>query len=378
MSEDLTPTCYASAKRSQSSIIEKQLKLIKKNEILVNLVESISQLVVVLNQDRQIVFANSGFIEFCGVKSIKALLGKRPGESINCLYAFQEDGGCGTSEFCKKCGAVNAILESQTGVKSTKDCNILTSGNEAFELRVTATPFDLDNEEFTIFSITDISAEKRRETLESVFLHDIMNSAGGISGLSNILKDMNDPKEMVEIARIIETAASNLIDEIKIQRELSSAERGDLKPIFTPVSSLQVLTNLQNIYTSHRLNHHKIIELSKNSKDIIFETDSIILKRILGNMIKNAIEVNQLKDTIVLKSEVVGDEICFSVHNNSFIPYETQLQLFKRSFSTKGVGRGLGTYSMKLLGEKYLKGKVWFDSDQKKGTTFYIQLKIED
>mgnify|MGYP006293419399 CR=1 len=34
--------------------------------------------------------------------------------------------------------------------------------------------------------------------------------------------------------------------------------------------------------------------------------------------------------------------------------------LFKRSFSTKGVGRGIGTYSMKLFGEKYLKGKVDF------------------
>jgi sensor histidine kinase regulating citrate/malate metabolism len=48
--------------------------------------------------------------------------------------------------------------------------------------------------------------------------------------------------------------------------------------------------------------------------------------------------------------------------------------MFKRSFTTKGIGRGLGTYSMKLLGEKYLKGKVGFESSKQNGTTFYIEI----
>jgi sensor histidine kinase regulating citrate/malate metabolism len=48
--------------------------------------------------------------------------------------------------------------------------------------------------------------------------------------------------------------------------------------------------------------------------------------------------------------------------------------LFRRSFSTKGRGRGIGTYSMKLLGEKYLKGRVWFTSSPNAGTTFFIEV----
>lgn len=38
------------------------------------------------------------------------------------------------------------------------------------------------------------------------------------------------------------------------------------------------------------------------------------------------------------------------------MPRTSQLQIFQRSFSTKGKGRGLGTYSIKLLTERYLKG----------------------
>ena len=52
------------------------------------------------------------------------------------------------------------------------------------------------------------------------------------------------------------------------------------------------------------------------------------------------------------------------------MPHVVQLQLFQRSFSTKGLGRGLGTYSMKLLSERYLGGRISFTSTEEAGTTF--------
>ena len=59
------------------------------------------------------------------------------------------------------------------------------------------------------------------------------------------------------------------------------------------------------------------------------------------------------------------------------IPPDDQLQIFQRSFSTKGRGRGLGTYSIRLLGEAYLGGAVSFTSTQRTGTTFRIELPLE-
>ena len=67
--------------------------------------------------------------------------------------------------------------------------------------------------------------------------------------------------------------------------------------------------------------------------------------------------------------------VTFWVHNPGFMPREVQLQLFKRSFTTKGAGRGLGTYSMKLLTERYLKGQISFTSTEADGTTFEIRLR---
>lgn len=56
----------------------------------------------------------------------------------------------------------------------------------------------------------------------------------------------------------------------------------------------------------------------------------------------------------------------------------TQKLVFQRSFSTKGEGRGLGTYSMNLIVRKYLRGKIDFLTGEKEGTTFYIGLPVKN
>lgn len=65
-----------------------------------------------------------------------------------------------------------------------------------------------------------------------------------------------------------------------------------------------------------------------------------------------------------------GEFVEFWVNNPNVMPRTAQLQVFQRSFSTKGSGRGLGTYSMKLISERYLKGAVAFTSCEEQGTTF--------
>ncbi len=54
------------------------------------------------------------------------------------------------------------------------------------------------------------------------------------------------------------------------------------------------------------------------------------------------------------------------------MPEAVQLQLFQRSFTTKGLGRGIGTYSIRLLTERYLGGKVSFTSTPAAGTRFEL------
>ncbi len=374
MEEFLSFTKFAPAERENELIIGLQSKTIINNRLLIKMISAVSEMVVILNDKRHIIFANKPFTDTIGLSGNNLCIGKRLGEAANCVNAFKLTGGCGTTESCKTCGAVNAMIEVKTINHSEKECRILTNENQAFDLHVKATAFNYNNEKHTIFSMRDISDVKRKQMLERLFFHDVLNSAGGIAGLSGLMPEIDNQNEMMEIALMINRASENLIHEIQSQRVMIAAENGDLSIEITEIESLKILKDLAGLYSKHEIIGDKKISIHAESQKLTLKTDVVLLRRVLGNMIKNALEASMPGKTVTISSVAEGDKIRFSVHNETYMPREIQLQLFQRSFTTKGVGRGIGTYSIKLLGEKYLKGKISFESTIQSGTTFYLDI----
>jgi len=367
-------TDFLPAERAGKAEIENQSKSFLENKLLKKLVDSITQMLVILNEERQMVYANQSYLNFCNSTGLSPAIGKRPGEALDCIHSLLTKSGCGTTKYCQSCGAAKAINESKNGNQSVMECSITTKTNYSLDLRITATPYKYNKQSYTIFAICDIGDEKRREILERVFFHDILNSAGGIAGLSSVIKEIEDKDEITDVANTIQKAAENLVDEIQMQRQLSAAERGALKLDIKEINSLALLKETKKLYYTDQLIADKILLIDKDTQSIDLKTDPVLLRRVLSNMIKNALEVPNPKACITMGCKTNGKKVEFSVHNNKYIESDVQNQLFKRSFSTKGVGRGFGTYSMKLFGEKYLKGKVWFESTPEKGTTFFIEI----
>lgn len=108
---------------------------------------------------------------------------------------------------------------------------------------------------------------------------------------------------------------------------------------------------------------------------MIIETDPHFIIRSLGNLIKNALEAVGSGQKVSLSAQEYGENIRFVITNDGVIPKHIQLQIFNRSFSTKAKkGRGIGTYSVKLLIENYLKGKVSFISNDEEQTKFIVEI----
>lgn len=374
MFQEVPTTQFAPPQRAETSVLKKDAAFFRKNNPLNKIADAISTMLLVINRQRQIVYANNLFFQSFSESDIDTLIGKRPGEAVNCIHATKTGEGCGTTEFCRNCGAVEAILESQPGRKSEKECRIITCNNRALDLRVTATPYVKRGIEYTIFTIHDISHEKRRKALENVFFHDVLNSAGGILGLSAILSEIDNREQIIDIAQTINRAAENMVNEIIAQQQLNAAEKGDLIPDLQIINSCSIIKDVANLYSFHDLVKTKNIQIWHESEDVLIFSDPVILRRILGNMLKNALEASKPGTTVKLWCVSNHHSVRFSVHNSGFMDLKTRQQIFQRSFSTKGAGRGIGTYSMKLLGEKYLKGKVGFESTPEKGTIFYFDV----
>jgi hypothetical protein len=132
------------------------------------------------------------------------------------------------------------------------------------------------------------------------------------------------------------------------------------------------LSELCELYGKHSLSKNKIISLSYKGNPYI-KSDRNLLGRIIGNLMKNALEASTADQKVTVSYEN-NKEPVFSVHNVTAMEDDVKLQIFKRAFSTKeGRGRGIGTYSVKLLTEHYLKGQVSFISNEVDGTTFIIK-----
>ena len=145
----------------------------------------------------------------------------------------------------------------------------------------------------------------------------------------------------------------------------------------TPLKSRSILESLSVAYRKHRVAEGKSLAIDTAADDVGLICDKRLLHRVLGNMIKNALEASSKGETVTIGTTHTDHSVEFRVHNASVMPLEVQLQIFQRSFSTKGQGRGLGTYSIKLLGETYLGGTVAFTSSDKEGTVFTLRLPLE-
>jgi signal transduction histidine kinase len=367
----------ASAERADPSEIQRQYAAFRTYDCM-KIVDAVPTYVVVLNARRQVVFGNKSLREAAGAEGFEAILGRRPGEVLQCVHARSAAEGCGTTEFCRHCGALKAILSSIDGQSAVRECRMLRQtdiGVEALDLQVSAVPMEMDGECFTVFSVTDVSHEKRRRALERIFFHDILNLAGGIRGIAEIIADVA-PADMAEPARLMHETFQRMLEEIKFQKDLMDAENFELDPQYTTLRAVDVLQLISRLYNNHPAAEGKTIAFEMDCPDATFQSDLTLLGRVLGNFLKNALEASEPGETVTLGCRQEDATLVFWVHNPTAIPDETQLQLFKRSFSTKGQGRGLGTYSAKLITERYLKGFVDFSSSPDKGTRFNVRLPL--
>jgi len=318
---------------------------------------------VILGQDRRILYANPAARALNGPQNGDRMEGLKLGEVLRCIHS-QEPEGCGDTPSCLYCGANLAIrLGLEPGTPSTEECRITAStacGDTSLEYSIQSRPVEWRGQKAVLCALNDVSHEKRRRVLERIFFHDILNTAGSVKGLSEILlmerQDM-DSAELAELLKMMRDSCDVMLDEIRGQQVLLAAESGQLSTDWKQVAIAECMADAAMVAS-----HWPV---------------AAMLGRVLMNLLKNALEAVAAGEEVRLGGRVVGDRVEFSIWNGGAVPPAARLQIFQRSFSTKGAGRGTGTYSVRLLTEKYLNGKVSFTSSQRDGTTFTVSFPLQ-
>lgn len=367
----MNETCFAPAERTDEDALFAEIQIVSKAPLLSGLLHSISGLMAVLDERRQIVAVNDAFLTSLGIDDPAKALGLRPGEALHCIHAYEHPAGCGTTKYCTTCGAAMAIVSSLGREETVERICALSCNRDGREqeiaLLVRSHPITISDRRFLLLFLQDITLQQRRAALERTFYHDINNMLNVMVGVSELLV-REKPTELTEA---VYQAALRLTREIAIQKYLSDDASHDYQPTWTGVSAERIFDEIRTFFANHPAAHGKTIDMPDDFPRMTLRTDVSLLSRILCNMIINALEATDNGGVVKFWLEYDGNRPCFSVWNGQDISPDVARRIFQRNFSTKDqAGRGLGTFSMKLLGENILGGDVDFTSSEQKGTTF--------
>lgn len=365
-------------KRAGVEHLHAQTKMLDAIPPLLRILNGLPGMALVLNHERQVVLANQKLMDFAGAFGLDELCGFRPGEILRCVHAEETSSGCGSTEHCTVCGALLAIVTAQFGVAQTQVCRLLrttAAGAEPLELEISASPVEIGGEQFLIVCASDISGRLRREWVENGLLPEAVELALEMEVLAATLSSPGMQAEGRQKVTARMAAASRTVAALMHEHaDLAAAESGDLPVARRTASSLEILRDSARELEYHPLADGRRIRIE--GQDATLHTDPVLARRAIGKLLVNALEATPAGGTITAGCHAAADGVEFRISNQGEMPREVQLQVFRRSFSTKGRGRGYGTYSAKLVAERYLKGTVSFQSNRAEGTAFLLRLPL--
>ncbi|WP_022660505.1 sensor histidine kinase [Paucidesulfovibrio longus] len=360
--------------RSSQEEIAQQFAMFEKH-VCFPFIDALPGGVFILNTRREIVYLHPRSAHLVTQKDINSCLGMRVGEALGCVNALEGENGCHTSRFCTYCGAVKALDGSEKYGQGREECNLLRQTGERVErlnLEVLAVRVENCGDNYFVFSVEDRSEAKELSALERFFFHDVLNLAGGVRSMLEMFEPQLSAASE-NASDMLMRAANRLVNEIVVQKKLCEALRDEMPVASEMIRSSRIGEDLIWLYQAYWPNGPRI-QLDEGYESVMLESDRALLERVLGNMIKNAAEASKRDQVVALGCNRTPSGIRFWVRNEGVLEDHVRNQLFRNSFSTKSKNRGLGTQSMKLLGERYLGGKVGFDSSKQHGTVFYLEL----
>lgn len=370
-------THFAPAERKKGQELDRDISFATTNAFINGLMTIANGLFAVLNDKRQVVALNDSFIKLLGVEDVGRILGLRPGETVNCIHSCETPGGCGTSEYCSTCGAVVSIVAAmETRQPQERTCALTVErDNQKIDLYfdVRSCPLIVEGELFILLFLQDISMQQYRTCLDRTFFHDINNILCALVGKSELisLRHQSSEEKLQELHHIV----LRISQEIAIQNSLQKSLDVSYKPLYADVKVNSVLAEVDQLFHDHPLVAQRMLKVNYAPYDVVITTDFHLTSRIIINMVTNALEATPDGGTVIVSTEPLQNSISFCVWNAEVISEDIARRIFQRNYSTKGaIGRGFGTYSMKLFGEQVLGGSVQFESVKDRGTTFKLTL----
>ena len=240
----------------------------------------------------------------------------------------------------------------------------------------------------TVEVFRDISKEKEIDKIKSEFMslasHQLRTPPSIIGWYAEVLQsgDLGPLNEkQSDYVKEIYKANQRMIAIINSLLNVSRIEAGTFS--ISP-KNIEIKEIIDETVKELESRFNRTTELKKEYDPSLsaFQADPNIFQIIIDNLLSNAFKYTPPQNTkIEVAAKMEDDSLVLSVKDNGVgIPLKDRDRVFEKLFradnavSANPDGTGLGLYMIKKIIVNGLGGKIWFDSEEGKGSTFYVSI----
>ncbi len=184
------------------------------------------------------------------------------------------------------------------------------------------------------------------------------------------------PNDDPKVKERIQRALNSLTDQIDTISEIANSFSEFAKMPVPKTEKFDMVSAVQKTVDLYMQANNIQIDWSSTEKQILVSGDRLFFSRVITNLILNGIQavpqVRQASITVKVYREATNGIVSIT-DNGAGIPEEIRKKVFITNFSTKVGGSGLGL-AMAKKGIEHAGGNIWFETEENKGTTFFVDL----
>ncbi|WP_020404752.1 tetratricopeptide repeat protein [Gracilimonas tropica] len=219
---------------------------------------------------------------------------------------------------------------------------------------------------------------KAKDKVFAVVSHDLRSPLTSVQGVIELIRE--DILKGDELKRLLDGIEASVRENVNVIEDLLAWAKDQLSGFDLDLKPVEIRPLIDDVITTQSfLAIQKQIDLQSNLNGQTVIADANAIRVIFRNLISNAIKYTEEGGNIDVQAQEKEGKIIISVKDDGVgIPESSMQKIFNsnswtRTGTGKEKGSGFGLSMTKEFVEK-MNGRIWFESEEGEGTTFYVEL----
>lgn len=238
----------------------------------------------------------------------------------------------------------------------------------------------------SLLLVQNLTRVRRLETVRRDFIsnvsHELRTPLASLKALTETLRDgaLEDPKAAHRFLGRIETEVDALTQMAQELLELTRIESGQVPLEVKAIPAASLLLSAADRMRAQAERAGLVIRLGVPQDITDVRADPSRLEQVLVNLIHNAVKFTRPGGEVVLSARTEGEVVRFAVRDTGVgIPVDDLERIFERFYKAdrarSGGGTGLGLSIAMHIVEAH-GGRIWAESEEGRGSTFYFTIPV--